>query len=230
MIINRQQKIGLIVAGLVLLLVFGLVAYNKNRPGNENRESISNTALRALTPEDKQDLEADLTRLEAEEKNLPQDPEERYDFYLQLARVRYELGKNKDAIETLDKVVKEKGDYIRPGRMWFLYAKIYNESQYMDRAIESIKKAVEAEQDREDYWLTYIGFSGQNDPNLDLSNLYKEALDKTKNNPDILGAYARYLAFKGQKDQAIAQWQKAIEVDPANKPQYDAEIQKLQTP
>ncbi len=58
--------------------------------------------------------------------------------------------------------------------------------------------------------------------------LYKKALEKTTENPDILALYAGYLEKKNDLAGAVAAWKKAIDKNPAGAAQYQAEITRIQ--
>ncbi|HTL39260.1 MAG TPA: hypothetical protein VL306_00385 [Methylomirabilota bacterium] len=228
--LNKQTKIGLVAVVVILIFLIGLGYFGKSKSGSlGGNELAGNDVLRILTPGDRQKLEAEVASLEAQENSLPADPQNRYDFYYRLAVRRYALGRDKDAMAALDKIVDEKGDYTYPDQVWYTYANIYNDSKDYDRAVVAMSKAVDIDGTNPQYWLTYIGIWGQKDPKKNLTDLYNEALTKTGNAIEVVRAYGRYLEYLGQKDAAIVEWQKAGEVDPAGKADYDAEIKKLQT-
>lgn len=61
-----------------------------------------------------------------------------------------------------------------------------------------------------------------------LKTLYKQALDKSSNNVDILALYAGYLEKTNDLLGAVNAWKQAIEKNPAGQAQYQAEITRIQ--
>ena len=63
----------------------------------------------------------------------------------------------------------------------------------------------------------YLGYSKDQ-----LNSLYKEALEKSSQNVDIITLYAVYLEKNNDLVGAVTQWKKAIEINPAGQVQYQA--------
>ncbi len=223
--ISRQIKLGLAAGVLALLLIFGF-AYYFQRSG-DGAPRISNNAERNLSEEDRQVLEGEVAGLEVEATNLesyPPDSVDQYRVFTSLAQVKFDLGRNEEAIAALDRIAEEFPDRAR---IWGLYGLIYLEEGEVELGLERIRRAIELDGDNEDYWLVYIELNKmQGAENMD--SVYEQALSATENSTDIIAGYALYLEEEGQKDRAIEQWQKAIQEDQENQTRYEQEIQRIQ--
>ena len=178
-------------------------------------------------PDDgRQALEAQVQAFQSQADQLPADAkqEDRFQVYYKLAEAKYLLGRYGEALKVLDSVAAANPNNAS---MHGLYASIYKDMGDIKRAKESAKRAVDLDAVSPQAWVFYIGL--QKDAGQDaLKSLYQEALDKTANNIGIITAYAQYLEKIGDKEGAIAQWQKAGEVFPQGKSTYEGEIARLQ--
>ena len=81
-----------------------------------------------------------------------------------------------------------------------------------------------------DLWNTKIDFlrilNKNNLKNLDPT--YRDALQKTNNNVDIVAGYAHYLEQMGNKSESISYYKKAAEMNPAGKYEYQDAINRQQ--
>ena len=92
-----------------------------------------------------------------------------------------------------------------------------------------IDKALAIKFDEPNFWYLKIELatvlSKSNFNNI--SDVYLRALEATNNNIDMITSYARFLGQADKGQESITYWQKAIELYPANKATYQAEIDRL---
>lgn len=92
-----------------------------------------------------------------------------------------------------------------------------------------IDKAISIDSKNINYWYLKFDFKKaefNNDYNK-ISPIYLDAIKKTGNDFNMVTAYAQFLGSIGKKAEAIAQWQKAIQLNPNLKATYQAEIDAL---
>jgi tetratricopeptide (TPR) repeat protein len=210
---------------LGLAVIFGLLWLQKSV---DKPSDSGNTPTKAstLSLAQKQDLEAQVADLEDQVKKLSAatSAADRDLVYLKLASAKYQLGDHDAAIAALDQIIAENQNNAR---VWALYAVIYKDKGDLEKAREKVKRAVDLEPENEGHWLMYLDLS-RDRGNDSLRLLYEEALNKTGNNIAIVIAYARFLEKIGDKPGAIAQWQKAAQINQAEKGAYEGEIKRLQ--
>lgn len=95
-------------------------------------------------------------------------------------------------------------------------------------ALQYINRAIDLYSAEQSYWMWKIDL--EKDLGLSASGIeatYKNALEKTSGDINIITSYAQFLESQNRKEDAIVQWQKAIEIYPQNKTIYQAEIDRL---
>ena len=95
-------------------------------------------------------------------------------------------------------------------------------------ALDYINQAIALFGGETNYWRWKIDLekeSGISEQKLE--EIFKEALEKTDNNLNIVVIYAQFLSEIGKNDEAIKNWEKAIELYPENGFIYQAEIDRL---
>ena len=109
-----------------------------------------------------------------------------------------------------------------------MYSVTLEQGDY-DSAKQAILKAINLNPQVPDLWNKYIGLTLErlNGAPSEIEGLYKEALLKTKNNPDILVQYGQFLEKQGKIKEAIIQWQEALKQQP-NNTDYQKEVKRLQ--
>lgn len=222
-----------LIYGLIAILVIGGIVYVVSQMNNAKEVAVvapSGEEIKkrevSLSGEERQQLEARVSELEQEIQALPADAtaEARFQPHLRLASSHYGLGNYEQAIATLDKIANENQD---KGRVFALYSNIYRDMGNIEKARENARKALDLEKDNPAYWLAYINLSADQKTD-DVKAWYEEAVQSTETNLDVVTSYAKFLEAIGDKQGAIAQWQKAGEINPEKKAEYDAEIQRLQ--
>ncbi len=210
---------------VVLFALWGLFQLQRvSNKTTDNKKTQSKQV--SLTDEQRQTLEAEAADIEGQISKLPENApaEDKYKLYVKLASVKDNLGLYEEAIAALDKVKDENQN--QPA-LWQRYALIYRDMGDLDKARENAKRALDLDKTVPQYWLTYIEVSSSESADA-VKALYNEALQNTENNVGIITAYAIFLEKIGDKQGAIAQWQKAGEIFPQGKGDYDAEIARLQ--
>jgi len=125
-------------------------------------------------------------------EELPADApkEERYSYYLRIARGFYLQGEYDKATEWLDKFAEEDRDYQG---VWYHYALIAKDTGNQDKALEDVRKAVTATPDNPQPWELY--FELIKDQSREAQDaIYQEALVATENDPKIVAAYDAFKA------------------------------------
>lgn len=96
-------------------------------------------------------------------------------------------------------------------------------------ALSYINKAIAISGLNPNYWLWKLDLEKDNGVSVkSLELIYKNALKETGNDLNIVTTYAQFLEDQKRNNEAIIQWKKAIEIYPANKAIYQAEIDRLQ--
>lgn len=122
---------------------------------------------------------------------------------------------------------------------WATKASIHMQLGDLEAALSAAKDAVKYAPTNTGYWKLEIDILRQMESKKGITTanpeyrsklepVYVEALAKTSNNIEIIMPYAIFLEEVGDKQMAITYWQKAIEVNPAAKSSYEANIARLQ--
>lgn len=95
-------------------------------------------------------------------------------------------------------------------------------------ALDYINKAILLYPLEDNYWRWKVELEkDMGKTSSELENIYKEALVQTKNDLNIVTYYAAFLEGEKKYDEAIAQWQEAMKIEPSLKANYQAEIDRL---
>jgi tetratricopeptide (TPR) repeat protein len=220
----NKRKIILYIA--LAVLVAAAIAYGIWRQTQDNTR-YSLKQINGLPEEQRQDArKSEAENLEQEIKDLPADArgEQRYALYIKLAEIRQQLGEYDAAIAAVDKISPENQNNTR---VWELYSSLYRAKGDIGKARASIRRALDIDGENVNDWVSFIELS-KDVGDKPLTDLYNEALSKTHNNVNVVIAYAKALEDIGNLDGAVAQWQKALQLNPADKAVYDAQIKRLQ--
>lgn len=121
----------------------------------------------------------------------------------------------------------KKSDYVYAG----LYSSYLALKDYSN-AEKTILSAIELNSKGSDYWSWYLVLlqDAMKAPRSKLDAVYNDALNKVLDNKkiNIITQYARILENIGDYTGAIAQWQKAMTLNPDMKSVYQGEIDLLQ--
>jgi tetratricopeptide (TPR) repeat protein len=215
-------KKGIIASIILVLLVISFPYFN--RVWSE-RNFIKEKTVN-LSDEQRKIYEDRLTESEQKLKSDLSD-DEKYEWFLVQSYQYHGLGKLQDAKNSVLKAIKIHADKYNA---YSFYYQIQMDMEDINGARDSIKKAIELDSSQSDLWKKYIQLEKDKfgaDTNR-LSDLYKEALDKTGENIDMVTAYAQFLESIGNLQGAIDQWEKAKTnyfEDPP--PVYQGEIDRL---
>jgi tetratricopeptide (TPR) repeat protein len=150
----------------------------------------------------------------------------KYTTYIRLADLQNRLGLYQEAIASVDKIAAERQGN---SRVWLTYATSYKGLNQIDKAKAAINRTLEIDDEVPEHWRLY--FEIYTDlSNEELNAKYMEALQKTKNDLQLVISYARFLEKIGDKDKAVIYWETARNADPANASTYEAEITRLRRP
>ncbi len=87
-----------------------------------------------------------------------------------------------------------------------------------DGARDAIQKALSLRPDVTDYWKAYIALEIKyfNSSPAHIGSIYQDAIKKSRNQMDLLAAYAKYLEQNGDLSGALAEWKVALKIYPSN--------------
>ena len=148
--------------------------------------------------------------------------------YKELIAAGHELYKKEKYMEAL--VYFKKAEKIEQN--YSIYRSIYSAylglKDYANAEI-SIKKVVDLSRGIPNNWLEYASFEyySMKASFEVVSKIYEDALKATKDNINVITAYAAYLVENQKYEQAITYLEKAITIDPARKAVFQAEIDYL---
>jgi tetratricopeptide (TPR) repeat protein len=222
---TKKPKTIIYIVLAILIILGGLYAINESR-NKQRLADLSINEIRQLNEEEKKKaLEARIESLEKEVQALNEsaDPSDRYTRYISLAEAKLEAGDYSGAVSALDSIPAEKKTNSRVLQAYGLAFKGLGETS---KARGYIDQALLLDDTDAKNWLAKIDLN--NDlPNNQLDALYRQAIVATKSNVDVMISYARFSERIGNKDQAVAAWETAINVNPEKESEYRAEIARL---
>jgi tetratricopeptide (TPR) repeat protein len=236
---NKPQFKMYLVFGVILALaIIGYFAYNAQQNGSSKQASPNATITLAAKGVTKEQRLAQLSEKEKAtlEKKLASSLEDISKFteqttqadkdkeYVVLAGIQRSLGMYEEALASLGKISSE---YKNPARVNLTYALIYQDLADLPKAAEYAKKSLDSDQSNQQAWVVYLE-TEQNLNNGEREAKYKEAIEKTDSHEDVLVSYAKFLEQIGNIQGAIEQYKRAGEVNQKKKPDFDAEITRLE--
>lgn len=208
---------------LALAIFYGVTEYKKS---HRNAASYSLSEIKQMTEEDKlKFLEAQIKELQKQSKGFSNNvgSEVKYSVYIKLAEAQLELGKNQEALDSLNAIPEDKRGN---SRVQVGFVRAY-------KGVGDVAKAKEVSaanllQYGEDpaVWVAHLE-ANSDLPNEELNALYRQAIPATKSNLDVMISYAKFSEKIGDKATAVAAWETAINGDPANEGKYREEIARL---
>ncbi len=220
---KKETIIGVIIC-LVFLAGLGVFSWYEL-----THDGLVHEVSRNITNEDRKVFEDRITdslrKLEETDDNAI-----KFDLYSKLGYDSYTLGHLKDSRKYFEKAIE-----ITPTEYGVHQGLFHTEIEMKDYAAaeKNIQQAIEIRPGSSNLWREYIDFKANvlNAPEDQMTLLYAEALDKTKNEltalTDITTSYATYLEKIGNLQAAKEYWQKAAEMNGDNRKAYDAEIKRL---
>lgn len=232
---NNKDSGKYLVIGAVLLVLLGgfFMAYNKrgeiSAPPQEN---VENTNIQSGVGQDNSDgLVTDGSSTTTENSSEAVDEEENttdeYKALIQKGHELYLAGKYSEALVYFNQAVGlQRNDRIyRSLYTSYLALKNYPEAE------KAIRNSVKYNTTIPNNWVEYASFE-----NLymqasfeSVSQIYQDALKATKENIDVVTAYAAYLTEQKKYEEAITYLEKAKSIYPANSSVYQKEIDYLKT-
>lgn len=226
----KKQLIFAIIICLVIVLAFvGYYFYYPYYQNYKYQTSLIKVKDPRLTDSERQIYEQ---RLADNAKGLAdaKTDDERYNWLLDKGNSLYGLGRLAEAEQVFQEAVKLKPD--KPAGFVSLYTARNDRRDYKG-ALESIKKASSLSPGSAEIWRKYIQLEiDKFNPTKEfVKALFNESLTKTQvylSQIDIVTFYASWLGKVGDYSEAIQYWQKAIELNPAEKTLYQGEINQIQ--
>lgn len=224
--ISKQSLKNIVI--VLLILGAGTVVFliDKN---NTVKQRAGDLALRDINKLGEQErikaLEDQVKALTEETSKLKDDAEGsiKYAAYIKLAEAQLELGKNQEALDSLNRIPEDKRTN---SRVVVAYIRAYKGVGDLRKAKELSSQNVLVYNEDPAIWVAYLE-SFTDMPNDQLNGLYREAIVKTQSNLQVMISYAKFCERIGDKATAIAAWETAINGDPANEAKYREEIARL---
>ena len=210
----------------ILVILGGIYSINEYQKNKQRVADLSVNEIRQLDVEEqKRALEDKIKSLEKEIQSLTDsvDVSAKYIAYIGLAEAKLELGDYSGAISALDSIPEEKK---ANSRVFQAYGLAYKGLGDIPKAKESIDKALALDDTDAKSWVAKIELNSDL-PNEQINALYRQAIPATKSHVDVMISYARFSERIGDKNQAIAAWETAINVNPEKESEYRAEIARL---
>jgi tetratricopeptide (TPR) repeat protein len=211
-----------------LLVLIGSAVKPKKTGTIDDKPVFQDQIVVNLDVEQKKEIEKQISdtqgKLDAAKKqNVPQAEIEALN--LGLAFNKYVLGDLKGALESYTVAAN-----IVPTnpKVWAGLYFVYRDMGDFVNAEDSIKKAVKFNKEDWNMWRNYIDleqyqFKASKD---ELDKIYKQALDGTKNNLNIVTFYAQFLEANNDLQSALNYWKIALEQEPDNLI-YKSEVSRL---
>lgn len=210
--------------GLAVLILLGFLTFQHwgDKPELITYQEPSLTAeARAIYEQRLADAEKQVVEITAETS-----ADEKFNRYMNLGSAQFSLGYYLKAKESYDKALE-----ISPQDpfAWKIYSATLSAMQDYDGALAAVKKAITLRPIEPEFYKWQIDLEKDHFEASDdrVSELYKQALEQTRNDINIITAYATFLEQKGDLQGALAQWQKAYEVNSAGREAYQVEIDRL---
>lgn len=222
---KKEVKTGLIVLS-ALVVVVGLFVTAAWLNHYNYQKTLIYEKDPNLTQDERKIYEDRLAQADAELAKGDISIEQRYDWLMYKGFQLYGLGKYKEATNFIAQAVD-----LNPDNHTSYVAMYTVQLDMQDNrgAEKSIKRALELKPENADFWKKYIVLMQERFKltTEEVSNLYKEALEKTSSNIDIITSYASFWESVGNNRFAVEYWQKAKTANPGNSTVYEAEITRL---
>ena len=225
---NLSKKVIIFMVSVVIVLGIGGVWYWKHAssPASEGSKFISYNDPK-LTDAEKTVFTGKINEYEkklAEAKTK----DEQFTYSVQVGAEYYGLGEYE----------KARNKYLSASELlpdnptsWAELAVVETAMTDYASAYGHIRKALEINPASSQYWRRLIGLKKDNmgASDVEMENLYAEALTKTNKNADIIGLHAIFLEER-KKDLpgALAEWRLANSVNPDGKERYEEQIKRIQ--
>lgn len=226
-----MEKNKKVISSVIILLVLGAGAFFfGSESGKKILDKKPELILKAdvnLSESDRLFVEKRLAEYEKQFSELPVDANiiDKVNLYFVILadyRILGEYGKAKELLESAMALDPKNSNLIAT------YSSLLATMGDKESALEYIDKAIELYSAESNYWLWKIDLEKELGASKEkLETIYKDALSATKNDLNIVTVYAQFLKSENRNEEAIIQWQKAIELYPENKTIYQQEIDAL---
>jgi len=218
---GMNKKITIGVVTLLLIIIAALGAYSSYY------ERAIYPNLPKLTDAERQLIDERLLKTNKALETPELTDKEKFNLTMQVGFNEYVLGNYREAESAYKTAseIKTDNNYVSYVALYQLYLDI----QKNRSARAMIQKALSLSPTSADIWNKYIVLEKErfNANSETLDKLYKEAIETTFYNVDVLSAYATLLAGEGRYAEAIEYWTKAITYNPSAKDLYEQEISAL---
>ncbi len=224
----NQKLIVLLSAVIVIAAAIGGWFIYQNGTPNQEFADYRNPQL------EQAQLQPFLARIKEAEKKLEELPKdkkntpEHFQLLMALGSEYYPIGEYKKALDFYTEASEMFPNEPVP---YFARAVIAEARGDYQGSLQYINGGIEHESTNPDYWKFKIGLIQdkiKESPDS-VNALYLQALNSTKEHPDIITTYARFLSeIKGDLVGSVQYWKKAIEKNPEDKAIYEAEIKQIQ--
>ncbi len=153
--------------------------------------------------------------------------EDKFKIYMALSADYFLRGRYFDSKNMAEKATKALPD--NPTGWGQLYSVQVARGDFKS-AESAVRTAIQRNPANPQYWrgLVQISQDNLNKNQDDLEKIFKDALDQTNQNPDILVLYAKFQETKGDLQGAVDSLKKAIDKNTTNKAEYESEIVEIQ--
>lgn len=151
---------------------------------------------------------------------------DRFNLNKTIANNYYVIGEYQKAKEAYAKAANLIGD---DASLWFSLASMEIQMRDYAAAGSHIETALTLEPGNAEFWRTKLDIVTQFQrlSPEQIQSQFDKAKTSTQDSPDILSYYAKYLEKQGDVAGAIAQWEKAAQVNPEGAAVYKTEIEEL---
>jgi len=220
---SRKNIIYIMIA--VVILAGAVFTLTRRGPGEFDHKQVEVTG----TAQEKSSLQKQIEDLKiqieaAKKSNQPQ--EKLFQLYVDLGSAQRTLGLLSDARDSYKAAID-----LQPNSVpaWTTIYSAYFDLGDFDSAKDAAQKSLALNSGDWNMWRNLIDletnqFHLSND---DLKKLYEQALGASSANINIVTYYAVFLEKIGDLAGAKAQWQKAIQINPTGRKDYQAEIARL---
>lgn len=218
---NKQIKFGIVISGLLFIAV-GLYAFVV-APNQKQEEVV--TGEQAKKDVKNRALEVELGDVDKKLSPLPSDTEDQYELFMKKGDILQQLDKKREAKTAYEMAVNIDG--TKSGAYKALY-EMHLEADELVDAEANLIKFINLNIDSASRWELYLEYLAKiNADSSRVEAVYTDSLTKVVNDKEMHIKYALYLVDKREIDKAKAILIKAGEIDPKNKPEYDAELAKI---
>lgn len=224
-----NKKYIVIIVSVIAVALAVLASFALMPRAEAPRDLVTSKDL-GLTDKEKQVFLDEIAKAQEKLNNLGSSAsrEDKYKLNLHIGAQYYGLGEYQKARDSYKVATQAMPDNATPWAELFLAE---NSMRDYENARTHLQKAIDLNPGAPQYWRWYIDLEREQfaATNLQLETIFIEALQKTGESVDMIALYAVFLEKqKSNLAEAVVQWKKAIDKNPAQKSEYEAEILRLQ--